>query len=126
MPESYIFHGSNGVATQDPRQTTNTFTQFRIAFVGHRRGALLTGGKWLEGFADFGTLEMANLLGHLFQRTANQRQGSQKMRMAVALYDLAGDRGNTQAHLLTNILFYLRRNSSMGADWTGDFADGHL
>ena len=69
---------------------------------------------------------MTNLLGHLFKRTADERQRGQEMRVAVTLHNLAGNRSYAQPQLFANKLFNLRRNRRVGANRAGDFAYRHL
>jgi len=51
MPESNILHRRHRETTQDTRETTHALTKFRIAFMRHGRGALLSCGEWLKCFA---------------------------------------------------------------------------
>ena len=69
---------------------------------------------------------MTDLLRHLLQRAAEQRQGRDKVGVTVALHDLAGDWGNAKAQCFTDELFDLRWNRGMSANRAGYFTHGDL
>src|SRR5947209_14935192 len=69
---------------------------------------------------------MTNLLGHFFERGADKRERCNKVGVAVALDNLAGDRSHAEAKLFTDEVLYLRRNGRVRTDRAGDFADGDL
>ena len=56
MPESDVFHGSDGKTPQYTGQATNALAKFRIAFVRHSGRPLLARSKWLKCFAYLGAL----------------------------------------------------------------------
>ena len=61
VPKGNILECCSHVSPNHPRQAAQAFTGDRIAFVRHRRAALLARGKMLLNFENLGPLEMAKL-----------------------------------------------------------------
>src|SRR5437588_11393277 len=102
VPEGDILHCCNREAAQNTGEAADALAQFRIALVWHGGRTLLTFRERLEGLAEFGALKVTNLLRHFLKRTAQQCQRGNKVSVAVALHDLAGDRLDPQPHPLTD------------------------
>ena len=88
VPEGDVLHGGDGVAAQHPGEPGDALAEFRVALVRHRTGASLAFIERLFGFPHLGLLESADLGGELLQRCADERQGGDELRVAVALNDL--------------------------------------
>src|SRR3990167_10897149 len=94
--------------------------------MGHRRGAFLALGKGLLDFLDLGALEMTDLDGEFLERARNDRQGSKKKGVPIALDDLVSDRLRLEPGLPAHVGFDLGRNLGEGANRAGNFTDANL
>ena len=124
VPERDVLQRGEGVAAQDAREAGEPFAGDRVALVRHGAGTFLAFGKKFFGFQNFGALQMAELRRPTFDARADERECADELGVDVALDDLRGDRRRTQAELLANERFDLRREMRAGADRAGKFSDG--
>ena len=78
------------------------------------------------GFADFGALEVADFQGNFFERSGNQRQHAEILRVAIALNHLGRDGSHLQAELPADFLFDFGPEVRSIADGAGDFSKFHV
>jgi len=114
------------VRAHDARQPADLLARDRIAFVRHRRRALLLLAEILFGLANFGALQVANLGGDLVQRGRDHRQRDDVEGMAIALNHLRRDCCDVQAQSVTDFLLVLRFEVGCVSHRAGKLADTHL
>src|SRR5262249_32118314 len=107
-------------------EAADLFASDRIALVRHRGTAALLAAERLFGFADFGALQVANLDGDFFERSGDERQRAEVVRMTIPLNDLGSHRRDIETEALADALFDFRAEVRSIAYGTGDFTDAHL
>ena len=60
VPQRHIFQRRPDISAHHARQPDDILAQDRVALMGHRRGALLAGGKIFFRFQNLGALQMTN------------------------------------------------------------------
>src|SRR5947208_10106823 len=113
VPESHVLQRNNRVTANDTRQTAQTLTRDRIAFMRHGGTAFLAFAKEFFHFEHFGTLEMPKFRSPTIDAGGNDGQCSHKFRMAIALHDLGRECRRFQSKLLANCALNLWINVRM-------------
>src|SRR5713101_2110612 len=91
MPERDILKSGLRIGAHYPGQTADLLAGNGIAFMRHRRRALLLFAKKFLNFTHFGSLQVADLSRHHVERRRDHCQCRQIVRMAIALDDLGGN-----------------------------------
>ena len=126
VPQSDVFHRGNGVRAQQPRQSRQIFGQHGVALVRHGGRSLLSRGKVFFGFADFGTLQVADFNRQTFNRRRDDADGREQNGVAVAGNDLGRNGFGGQAQFFRDVLFDTRVNRRKSADRARNRASGNF
>src|SRR5689334_16327518 len=111
------------VSANETREAHDLLAANRIAFMRHRRRALLALGERLLDFSDLCLLEPANLERELLERGRCDRQRRQKLRMSVALDHLRCHRRRLEIQSPADVCFDRGRQMCERADGAGQLAD---
>ena len=104
VPEGHVLAGGGHVAAHDAGAAADVLAADRIALVRHRAGSLLPGAEGLLGLAHLRPLQVAHLEGHLLQGGGDDGERGHIEGMAVALQDLRGDVGGSDAEPLAHVV----------------------
>ncbi len=126
VPQGNVFVGAHHVAPEDARAPAHVLAADGIALVRHGGGAFLSFAKSLFGFAQFGSLPVANFHGHLLHSGADESQSGHVVCMSVALEHLRGDVGGVDAQLLADVVLHKRRCVGEVAHGPADLAAFHI
>ena len=123
VPQGDVLEGRLGVGPNQAREPDDLLAPDRIAFVRHRRRALLPFAERLLELADLGFLEPAHLQCEFLERGAGDGEHRQELRVPIALDHLRGDGRRLEAEPLADVGFDLRRQMREGADGARQLAD---
>src|ERR1700758_2978982 len=105
MPERNVFESSLRVRSDHAGQAADLLERYWIALVRHGGGSLLLFAEEFFGFANFGTLQVADFGRDLVERGGDHGQRGEIVGVAIALDDLRGDRGGFQSEAGANLFF---------------------
>src|SRR6266516_2006728 len=105
VPQGHVFQSNHAVGPDDSRHAANSFGKNRVALMRHRAGSFLALLEALLRLADFGALPVADLQGELIQRRCDDGARAEVLGVAIALYDLSGNRRRLQAQPGANFFF---------------------
>ena len=125
VPERDVLEADLRRAAHDAREAADPLGGDRIAFVRHRRGALLAGGERLLHLANLGAGEVADLEAEGVERGGDDGQYREELRVPVALDDLRGVGRGIEAQTLAREPLELRARCRIRADGAGELADPH-
>ncbi len=126
VPEGDVFIGGEHIAADETSEAADLLRSDRIALVGHGGAAALLGGEVLLGFADFSALEMADFESDFFERSGNECENTDVLRVAIALNDLGSDGSDLKAEAAADFFFDIGAEVGGVADGAGDFAKFHV
>src|SRR5450756_1682776 len=126
VPERLVLQRRACVAAQEPGQPGDPLAHDRVALVGHRGAALLTGPEGLHQLPDLGVLEVADLGGEAFEGTAGDRNRGHDRGVPVALDDLGAHRVGVEPKIGEDLCLEVRGKEAVRADGTGDLAGRHV
>src|SRR5688572_25668032 len=126
VPQRLVLERSAGIAAEEPRQTRDPFRQDRVALVGHRRAALLTGLERLLELADLGVLEVPDLRREALEAAAQDRHRAEERGMPVALDDLCARGVGVEPELAENLRLQIGPEVAVRPDRSGDLAGPDL
>src|SRR5438105_2296289 len=92
VPERDVLERRLDVPTQHACEPGDLLGLDRIALVGHRARALLSGGEWLLDLCDLGPREVPDLGREALQAGSGERDRLQQFRVAVARDHLGRNR----------------------------------
>ena len=125
VPQGVVLEGCARVGADEPRKADDLFAPNRVAFVRHRRGALLSFGERLLDLADFSLLEPPNLQCELFEGRGRDRERCEKLGVTVPLDHLRCDGGRLETERSADIGLDRRRQVRERADGPRELAHRH-
>ncbi len=125
MPEGDVLEPDEGRCAHDSREPADPFGDDRVAFVRHRRRALLPLPEGLLDLGHLGAGQMPNLERKPLERGCSHRERSQELGVPVALDDLCGGGLRLEPEPLTCQALDLRIDCRVVADGAGELADPH-
>ena len=124
VPERDVLHGGNDHRAHEAGEARQVFGEDRVALVRHGRRALLARREKFLRFSDFGSLEVADFGGEVFNRAGDHAEGREEHGVAVAGDNLRGHGFGLEAHLFGDVFLHFRGDGGVSSDRAGDGADG--
>ncbi len=122
MPQRDIFESRLGIRAHDARQAADLLGVDGIAFVGHRRAALLPPRKVLFRLANLSTLQVADFKRDLLTQRGGKCKRRDESGVAVPLDNLRADRRRREAQPRADFFLRLGPDVGKGSNRSGDLA----